>query len=62
MNYIDDIKLKMVVDDDIEVPIYNAILYNVQISYDVNTKISTNAYSILELIGDEDEDEDEDII
>ena len=41
MNYIDDIKLKMVVDDDIEVPIYNAILDNVQISYDVNTNINS---------------------
>lgn len=41
MNYIDDIKLKMVVDDDIEVPIYNATLDNVQISYDVNTNINS---------------------
>jgi len=36
MNYIDDIKLKMVVDDDIEVPIYDATLNNVQLLYDAD--------------------------
>lgn len=36
MNYIDDIKLKMVVDNDIEVPICNAILNNVEVLYDTD--------------------------
>lgn len=34
MNYINDIKLKMVVDNDIEVPIYNTALHNVELLYD----------------------------
>ena len=36
MNYGDDIKLKMVVDNDIEVPIYNTTLNNVSVSYDAD--------------------------
>lgn len=41
MNCIDDIKLKMVVDNDIEVPIYNTTLNSVEISYDVDTCINS---------------------
>ena len=33
MNFIDNIKLEMVVDNDIEVPIYNTTLDNVEILY-----------------------------
>ena len=37
MNFIDNIKLKMVVDNDIEVPIHDVNLQNIEISYDICT-------------------------
>ncbi len=62
MNYIDNIKLKMVVDNDTEVHIRDAILNNIEIIYNtdpytnneclITFSMPTEYYSFLELVSD----------